>query len=61
MKKNDYRSMNDQSNKLEKTNWWDLLSVDDKDAINEGIRQLDNKQFLTHSEVRNKIKEKFNF
>ena len=32
-----------------------------KKAINEGLEQLDKGDYLTHSEVRSKIKEKFNF
>jgi len=53
-------------NKVEKiqketTDWWDTISNEDKAAINEGIEQLDNGQFFTHSQVRDKIKERFNF
>jgi predicted transcriptional regulator len=45
----------------EKADWWDTISEEDKIAINEGLEQLDNGEFLTQSEVRAKIKKKFNF
>jgi hypothetical protein len=45
----------------EKADWWDTISEEDKIAINEGLEQLDNGEFLTQSEVRAKIKRKFNF
>ncbi|MDP2888300.1 MAG: hypothetical protein Q8P34_04935 [Bacteroidota bacterium] len=45
----------------EKTDWWDVISDKDKKAIDEGIAQLDKGEHLTHSQVRSKIKERFNF
>jgi L-lactate utilization protein LutC len=33
----------------------------DEKAINEGLKQLDDGEFLTRSQVRNKVKEKYNF
>lgn len=45
----------------EKTDWYDSLNEEDKKAIEEGIKQLDNNIFLTHNQVRSKIREKFNF
>ena len=45
----------------EKSDWWDTTSEKDKNAINEGLKQLDRGQHLTHSQVRSKIKERFNF
>lgn len=53
-------------NKVEKiqketTDWWDTISNEDKAAINEGLEQLDKGQFFTRSQVREKIKERFNF
>jgi hypothetical protein len=45
----------------EKADWWDTTSDKDKNAINEGIEQLDRGEHLTHSQVRSKIKERFNF
>ena len=44
----------------EKTDWWDTTSDKDKKAINEGLEQLDRGESLTHSQVRSKIKERFN-
>ena len=43
------------------SDWWDELSTQDKEAINKGINQLDNGDFLDRSQVRNKIKARFNF
>ena len=45
----------------EKIDWWDTTSEEDKKAINEGLEQLDRGEYLTHSQVRSKIKERFNF
>jgi predicted transcriptional regulator len=45
----------------EKADWWNTVSSEDKKAINEGLEQLDKGEFLTRSQVRNKIKEKYNF
>ncbi|HEY3369549.1 MAG TPA: hypothetical protein VGK10_01795 [Prolixibacteraceae bacterium] len=44
----------------EKPDWWDTTSDQDKDAINEGLEQLDRGEYLTHSQVRSKIKVRFN-
>ena len=44
----------------EKTDWWDTISNKDKKAIDEGLGQLDRGEHLTHSQVRSKIKERFN-
>ena len=45
----------------EKSDWWNGVSENDKKAINKGLEQLDRGEYLTRSEVRSKIKEKFNF
>jgi phosphoenolpyruvate carboxylase len=45
----------------EKTDSRDKVSEEDEKAINEGLEQLENGEFLTHDEVRTKIKERFNF
>jgi predicted transcriptional regulator len=37
------------------------ISDEDQKAINEGIEQLNRGEFLTRAQVRNNIKEKFNF
>jgi predicted transcriptional regulator len=49
--------------KIQKENadWWDKLNPKDKDAINEGLEQLDRGEFLTREQVREKFKNKFNF
>ncbi|MDD3773415.1 MAG: hypothetical protein PHC38_12295 [Weeksellaceae bacterium] len=44
-----------------KADWWDTTNCEDKEAINEGLEQLDKGEYLTRSQVRNKINEKFNF
>ncbi len=45
----------------EKSDWWNGVSENDKKAINKGLEQLDRGEYLSRSEVRSKIKEKFNF
>ena len=45
----------------EKSDWWDTLANEDKDAINDGLNQLDNGESLSRSEVRSKVKDRFNF
>lgn len=44
----------------EGSDWWDQVSKEDKQAIEEGLEQLDRGEFLTRSEVRAKVKEKYN-
>ncbi|MFA9390707.1 MAG: hypothetical protein ACERKD_12920 [Prolixibacteraceae bacterium] len=47
---------------LKKTNGeegWDSLSDEDKTAIEEGIRQIENGQYYTHEEVMERIHKKF--
>ncbi|MCG8699616.1 MAG: hypothetical protein MI922_16295 [Bacteroidales bacterium] len=44
----------------EKVDWWDTISDKDKQAITEGLEQLDRGEFLTRSQVKSKIKEQFN-
>jgi len=44
----------------EGSDWWDQVSKEDKQAIEEGLEQLDKGEFLTRSEVRAKVKEKYN-
>jgi hypothetical protein len=46
---------------METSNGWDIISNDDKAAINEGLEQLDKGQYFTRSQVRNKIKKRFEF
>ena len=45
----------------EKYDWWDSINENDKKAISEGLNQLDKGDYLTRSEVRSKIKERFKF
>jgi predicted transcriptional regulator len=45
----------------ENADWWDTISNEDKQAIEEGLEQLDKGEFLTRSQVRAKVKEKYNF
>jgi len=44
----------------EKEDWWETLSEKDKSAINNGLEQLDSEEFISHSQVRARIKERFN-
>ena len=39
--------------------WWDEVSEEDRKAIEEGLEQLDRGEYLTRSEVREKIQEKY--
>ena len=41
--------------------WWDLISDRDKKVISEGIAQLDGGQGIPQEEVRNKIRQRFQF
>ena len=41
--------------------WWDIISEEDKKAINDGLNQLDRGEYVTRSQVKTQIKEKFNF
>jgi len=45
----------------ENADWWDTISNEDKQAIEEGLEQLDKGEFLTRSQVRAKVKEKYSF
>jgi len=46
---------------LEEDDFWDELSANDKSAINEGLEQLDNGQYVTHKSLGEEIKNRFNF
>jgi len=41
--------------------FWEGLNVDDRAAIDEGLEQLDNRQYVSHESVREEIKNRFNF
>lgn len=45
----------------DEVDFWDELSVEDQAAINEGLEQLDNGQYVPHESVREEIKNRFNF
>lgn len=45
----------------DKVDFWDQLSLEDQEAINEGIRQLDEGKSVSFNEVKDLIKERFNF
>jgi len=42
----------------DETDWWDKVSNKDKNAIEEGLDQLDKGEFITRDKVRNRIKER---
>ncbi|HSJ66740.1 MAG TPA: hypothetical protein VK921_03655 [Anditalea sp.] len=41
--------------------FWDEMSEEDREAIDEGLEQLDKGQYLSQDTVRDEIKKKFNF
>lgn len=41
--------------------FWDEMSEEDREAIDEGLEQLDKGQYLSHDTFRDEIKKKFNF
>ncbi len=41
--------------------FWEGLNVDDRAAIDAGLEQLDNRQYVSHESVREEIKNRFNF
>lgn len=43
------------------TDFWEELSAEDQEAINEGLKQLDNGQHVAHQSIREEIKDRFNF
>lgn len=43
----------------ENNDWWDIISEEDKKAINDGLNQLDRGEYVTRSQVKTQIKEKF--
>ncbi|WP_016778796.1 hypothetical protein [Anaerophaga thermohalophila] len=44
----------------EKNDWWGSVSNEDKKAINEGLEQLNKGEDMILSQVRKKIKAKYN-
>lgn len=45
----------------DEVDFWDELSAKDQAAINEGLKQLDKGQYVSHQSVREEIKNRFNF
>jgi predicted transcriptional regulator len=45
----------------ETNDWWDNINSEDKKSIKDGLEQLDKGDYMTHSQVRTKIQEKYNF
>lgn len=46
--------------RIKKNQGWNDLSIDDQLAIEEGLNQLNEGQFVPYSEVRKRIKSKLN-
>ncbi len=44
--------------RIKQKNGWESLSYDDQQAIEEGLNQLNEGQFIPYSEVRERIKSK---
>ncbi len=47
--------------KIEKKDFWNELSNNDKAAINKGLEQLDKGESVSHKEVQKNIKSQFYF
>lgn len=43
----------------EQTDWWDEISEEERQAIEEGLAQADRGELVPHEEVRKKISAKF--
>lgn len=41
--------------------WWDIISEEDKEAINDGLNQLDRGEYTIRSQVKKQIEEKYKF
>ena len=46
--------------KEKSADWWDDLSQEEKDALDEGIAQADRGELIPHDEVMKEIKAKYN-
>ncbi len=46
--------------KSKEVDWWDETSEDEREAINEGLSQLDRYQGISHEHVMNEVREKYN-
>ena len=47
--------------KIDDTDFWDSLSIEDQAAIDEGLYQLDNGRHISHKLVQEEIRGRFNF
>lgn len=47
--------------KEKEKDFWDELSPEDQAAINDGLDQLDNGQYVSHESVREEVKKRFKF
>lgn len=45
----------------DKVDFWDQLPLEDQEAINQGIRQLDEGKSKSYDTVKDLIRERFNF
>ncbi len=43
----------------ERNDWWDSISQDDKEAIEEGIEQLDRGESISRTQARERIKNRY--
>ena len=43
----------------EKTDWWDEISEEEKQAIDEGLAELDRGEGISHDQVMNEIQAKY--
>jgi hypothetical protein len=41
----------------EKTDWWDEMSDEEKKEIKIGLKQADNKEYISHKDVMNRFKK----
>lgn len=47
--------------KRENVDWWNIISEEEKDAIDDGISQLDKGEYISNPEMRAEIKKKYGF
>ena len=45
----------------DEVDFWDELSEEDKIAVNDGLKQLDNGQYVSHESLQDEIRKTFNF
>lgn len=45
----------------DEVDFWEVLSDEDRAAIDEGLEQLDKGQYVSHETVKEEIKNRFNF